>query len=126
MRNRLKRLERVAREGLVSFELLDGTTYWYGPETFFEVFGFYLECLKTNAHDWPDPPEPVKMVLKAKDIETAIPQVFGAFLPYDKETLVEERRLQPRSMVSRYDAETGTFVHLDPYDQRVSDLSEPL
>lgn len=126
MKDKVRRLERVAREGLSSFELLDGFTFYYAPESFLEVFGHYLQCLKTNAHDWPDPPEPVKMVLEAKDVEAAIPQVFGAFLPYDKETLVKERRLVPRPMVCEYDPETGTKVHLDPYDQRVGDLSEPL
>jgi hypothetical protein len=63
-------------------------------------------------------------VLEAKDIEAAIPQVFGAFLPYDPAVLIRERRLVPRSMVCRYDPETKTHVPLDPYDQRVGDLSE--
>ena len=81
MRNKLKRLERAARERLASFELLDGSVYWYDPESFFEVFSFYLECLKTSAHDWPDAPAVVQKVTEAKDVEAASPQVFGAFLP---------------------------------------------
>jgi hypothetical protein len=125
MRNRLKRLERAAREELTSFELLDGSVHWYDPESFLEVFGHYLQCLKTSAHDWPDAPAVVQKVTEAKDVEAAIPQVFGAFLPYDRETLVKERRLVPRSMVSEYDPETRTHVPLDPYAERPGDLSEP-
>jgi hypothetical protein len=125
VKNKIRRLERAARGGLASFELEDGGLYWYDPEMFLEVFHFYLECLASSAHDWPDPPEPVKMVLQARDVEAAIPQVFGAFLPYDRETLVKERRLVPRSLVSEYNLEKGTHVPLDPYAERPGDLSEP-
>jgi hypothetical protein len=125
MRSKIRRLERAAREGLASFELLDGSVYWYDPESFFEVFGHYLQCLRTSAHDWPDAPAVVQKVTEAKDVEAAIPQVFGAFLPYDRETLVKERRLVPRSLVSRFDPETKTHVPLDPYAERPGDLSEP-
>jgi hypothetical protein len=125
MKNKIRRLERAARGSLASFELLDGSTYWYDPEVFLEVFHFYLECLASSAHDWPDPPEPVKMVLQAKDVEAAIPQVFGSFLPFDRELLVKERRLVPRALVSSFDPAKGTHVPLDPFAERPGDLSEP-
>jgi hypothetical protein len=125
MRSKIRRLERAAREGLSSFELLDGSRYWFSSESFSEVFGHYLECLKTGAHDWPDPPEVVKKVAEAQDVEEATERVFGSFLPYDKKALIEERRLVPRALVTVFDSEKGTHVPLDPYAERPGDLSEP-
>jgi hypothetical protein len=60
-----------------------------------------------------------------KELDRHINEFFGAFLPYDRETLVKERRLVPRSMVSEYDPETRTHFSLDPYAERPGDLSEP-
>jgi hypothetical protein len=115
---------------LDSFELLDGSRYYYDPASF-EVFLFYCECLKTNAHNWPEPPEVVRKLTKAKNVEEAVVQVFGtgpfSFLVYNPDILVRERRLVPRSLVSEYDPEKGTHVPWDPYDERLDKvLSEDL
>jgi hypothetical protein len=129
LREQLRRLKGELYGELDSFELLDGNRYYYDPASF-EVFLFYCECLKTNAHNWPEPPEVVRKLTEAKAVEEAVIQVFGrgpfSFLVYDPEILVRERRLAPRSLVSEYDPEKGTHVPWDPYDERLDkDLSEP-
>jgi len=49
---------------------------------------------------------------------------FGTF-PYDLETLINERRLEPRGLVSRYDPVTGEHHVRDPWEHRPTpDLSE--
>jgi hypothetical protein len=127
LREQLRRLKGELYGELDSFELLDGSPYYYDPASF-EVFLFYCECLKTNAHNWPEAPVVVRKLTEAKDVEEAVVQVFGtgpfSFLVYDPEILVRERRLVPRSLVSEYDPEKGTHVPWDPYDELPGDLSE--
>jgi hypothetical protein len=49
---------------------------------------------------------------------------FGTF-PYDSEVLINERRLEPRGLVTRYDPETGEHHVVDPWEHYpVPDLSE--
>jgi hypothetical protein len=133
LREQLRRLKGELYGELDSFELLDGSRYYYDPASF-EVFLFYCECLKTSAHNWPEPPEVVRKLTEAKNVEEAVVQVFGtgpfSFLVYNPDILVRERRLVPRSLVSEYDPEKKNHVPWDPYDERLDkvlgeDLSEP-
>jgi hypothetical protein len=58
LRSWLKRLERGAREDLGSFELLDGSTYYYDRmETYKELFMHAYDVQLGEAHKWPEPPE---------------------------------------------------------------------
>ena len=127
LREQLRRLKREMRGDVDCFELLDGSCYYYDPASF-EVFLHYCECLKTSAHNWPEPPEVVRKLTEAKDVEEAVIQVYGtgpfSFLVYDPEILVNERRLAPRGLVSSYDPDKGEHVVWDPYDERLEDLSE--
>lgn len=85
-----------------------------------------------SAHNWPEPPEVVKKKLtEAKGVEEAY-EVFGvegAFseIDHEPEILIIERRLVPRSLMSRYDPEQGKHVPIDPYspENEMEDLSEP-
>ncbi len=43
LRSRLERLEHAVRGTLVSFELLDGTRYYYNPQTM-ELFLHWNKC----------------------------------------------------------------------------------
>ncbi len=114
----LKKLERAAREELVSFELRDGSRYYYDPGSP-DLFMHWYDCACAgNPADWPEPPEIVRKLCEAKDVRAALEEVRGGgssdFFPYDPEVLMRERRLEPRSLV----------VGRDPYDQEVEDLSE--
>jgi hypothetical protein len=58
LRGAIERLERRAREDLESFELLDGSTYYYDRlETYKELFlhAYYVQL--GDADKWPEPPE---------------------------------------------------------------------
>ena len=118
LRRRLKKIEHAARGNLTSFELLDGTRYYYNPQTFV-LFSHWMACTKAgNPDTWPEPPEAVRAVAEAKDPEAALESISGGaaeWLPYDREALLRDREIRPRSLVAGRDA----------YDQDVEDLSEP-
>jgi hypothetical protein len=117
LRARLRRLEYAARGTLVSFELLDGSRFYYNPQTL-ELFMHWMKCLKAgNPDTWPEPPEAVRKLTEAKDPEAALELISGGafWLPYDPEALLRERVIRPRSLVAGRDV----------YDQEVEDLSEP-
>ena len=123
LRNWLRKLERAASGDLESFELLDGSRYYFdaaGPTLFMHCH----DCIGAgNPTDWPEPPEVLLKLCEAKDVRVAFEAVMGGstdsftyddIFPYDPETLVNERRLEPRSLIA------GRDVH----DQEVEDLSE--
>jgi len=119
LRARLERLEHAARSTLVNFELLDGTRFYYNPQTF-DLFLHWYDCLVAgNPDKWPEAPEAVRKVTEAKDPEAALESICGGaswdVLPYDAEALTTERVIRPRSLVAGRDV----------YDQEVEDLSEP-
>ena len=128
MRRWIKRLEHAARGDLASFELLDGGRYYFDPASP-ELFMHWYECGKAgSAHHWPEPPERVRKVAEAKDVERAVELVRGEgswdFFVYDIQVLISERTLEPRGLVSRYDPVAGEYRVLDPYDYEHEDLSE--
>ncbi len=128
LRNWIKRLERASREDLESFELLDGSRYYFDPLSW-DLFMHWAECGKRNARDWPEPPEVVRKLTEAKDVEAALDALMDtqgafSFLVYDRHVLITERRLGPRPLISRYDPDLGEHVPLDPYEYEPEDLSE--
>jgi hypothetical protein len=129
MRRWIKRLEHAARGDLASFELLDGSRYYFDTASP-ELFMHWYECGKAgSAHNWPDPPEVLSKLTEAKDVEQTAELVRGEgswdFFVYDIEVLIGERTLEPRGLVSRYDPVLGEHVVLDPYDYyEPEDLSE--
>jgi len=128
IRGWVKKLERASREDLASFELLDGSRYYYDP-TSWELFMHWHDCaVQDTAHAWPEAPEVIRKLCEAKDPEAALEQVmstagFGGTV-YDPEVLIAERRFVPRGLISRYDPHLGKHVVLDPAVIRVEDLSE--
>ena len=117
LRGRLERLERAARGTLVSFELLDGSRFYYNPQTP-ELFMHWYDCATAgNPDKWPEAPEAVRKVTEAKDPEAALVRISGGaeWIAYDREALLREREIRPRSLVAGRDV----------YDQEVEDLSEP-
>jgi hypothetical protein len=83
------------------------------------LYLFCYDCLEAgSAHNWPEPPETLLEVLEAQDPASALeamlyPGVEGIF-PYDPDVIVNERRLEPRSLIEGE----------DPYDPVLDDLSE--
>jgi hypothetical protein len=106
LRNWIKRLERGAREDLESFVLEDGSRFYYNPASA-ECFLHSMDCLRAQGEGkttFPEPPETVKAIAKARDRGVALNQLypsgsFGVF-PYDVETLLQRGELAPRSMVA--------------------------
>jgi hypothetical protein len=101
----LKRLERETREDLASFILEDGSRYYYNP-TSAEIFLHSMACLRAQGEcePFPDPPETLKALTRAKGRRAALEQVCprGAFslFPYEEEALIERGELVPRSLVA--------------------------
>jgi hypothetical protein len=121
MRNKLRRLERAARGKLGSFVLEDGSRYYFDP-TSAELFLHWCNCLRAgSAHNWPPAPEVMRKLCEAKDVQSALEQVrdegsWDTFV-YDPEVLINERRLEPRGLVTRRDPESGEWHVRDPYDE---------
>jgi hypothetical protein len=128
LRSWIKRLEHAARGNLASFELLDGSRYYFDPLSW-DLFMHWSECIHAgSAHNWPPAPEIIRKVCEAKDVERALEEVrrggtFSTFV-YDEEVLINERRLVPRGLVTRYDPQTGKHHVRDPYEDFREDLSE--
>ncbi len=117
LRHWVKRIEHAARGNFASFELLGGGRYYYNPQTP-DLFMHWCDCLKAgNPDKWPEPPEAVRKVTEAKDPEAALERISGGaeWIPYDREALITEREIRPRSLVADRDV----------YDQEAEDLFEP-
>jgi hypothetical protein len=105
LRDAIKRLERRAREDLASFILEDGSRYYFNPESG-ECFLHSMDCLRAQGEcePFPEPPETVKAIAKARDRRAALNQLYpnGSFgiFPYEVEALVERGELVPRSLVA--------------------------
>jgi hypothetical protein len=102
----LKRLERGSRGDLVSFVLEDGSRHYYDPASA-EIFLHSMDCLRAQGEgktSFPEPPETVKAVTRARDRRAALKQLYpkGAFgvFPYEEEALLERGELVPRSLVA--------------------------
>jgi hypothetical protein len=132
LRSWIKRLERDARGEMASFELLDGSRYYYDRASR-DVFLHWAECiLAGSAHNWPEPPEVVRKLCEAKDVRRALQELtdpeslgtsgWGCFV-YEPEILINERRLEPRGLVTSRDPDTGEWHVRDPYEEP-EDLSE--
>jgi len=104
LRGWIKRLERDARGDLESFVLEDGSRHYYDP-TSGERFLHSMDCLRaqSDGEPFPDPPETIKALPRARDRAAALNQVAGGtfdIFPYDKQVLVERGELVPRSLVA--------------------------
>ncbi len=105
LKDKVRCLERRAWEDLDSFELLDGSTFYYDRlETYKELFLHAYDVQLGDADKWPEPPEVYRRMCEAKDPA----EVLERFRPedrerafvnlaelYDTDVLVHERRLVP-------------------------------
>ncbi len=118
LRGELHRLWASLRGQLSSFELADGSRYWYDPQAVgAELFLHGAACLRAGAPaNRPPPPEIVRALARAKDRRAAFEALApNPLFPYEYEVLVERGELVPRSMVA------GRAVH----ESTCADLSEP-
>jgi hypothetical protein len=106
LRDKLRRLERGAQSSLKSFVLEDGSRHYFDPASG-ECFLHSMDCLRAQGEgktSFPEPPETVKAMARARDRRAALNQLypngsFGVF-PYEAEALVERGELVPRSLVA--------------------------
>jgi hypothetical protein len=98
LRDALKHLRREMRGNLESFELENGSRYYYDPmEVFMAAFLHGMNCLGA-VEDWPDPPEVYVKMCEARDPAAVLERLTSAeavMFPYDREALISERRLVP-------------------------------
>ena len=106
LKGQLRRLERGLRGTLESFVLEDGSRYYYSP-TSAECFLHSMDCLRAQGEGkttFPEPPETVKAIARARDKGAALNQLypsgsFGVF-PYHVDAFLERGELVPRSLVA--------------------------
>jgi hypothetical protein len=80
LRDKMRRLERAMEGNLESFELLDGSRYYFDP-TSPELFLHWCNCATAgSAHNWPESPEVMRKLCEAKDLERAVELVHGGLL----------------------------------------------
>ncbi len=106
LRDKLRRLERLARGKLDSFVLADGTRFFYAPqEAFAQAFMFFSDSMKAdhNGDPRPAPPDILQAISNARDREDALSRALGGFshlLPVDKDALLSRGEFVPRELVA--------------------------
>jgi hypothetical protein len=105
LRDRLRRLEKTMRGRLSSFELADGTTFYFEPEEQSKAMFLYFADSMTADYKRkprPEPPELLKAVANAKDRSEVLSHVMNGYshLPLDREALIECGEFKPRSLVA--------------------------
>lgn len=116
LKGKLDRLEAGLLDHLKSFVLEDGSRHYY-DQTSGELFLHSMDCLRAQGDgetSFPEPPETIKALTKARDRATAVEQLATGPFPYDIPALVEYGELVPRSMVAGRDL-----------GEPLEDLSEP-
>ncbi len=107
LRGRVTRLQKAVRGTLDSFELADGSRFWFDPDAAArERFMFLASCLTADYRrkPRPEPPEVLRAVASARDREEALSRVMNGYdhLPLDAGALVERGELVPRSLAPGY------------------------
>jgi hypothetical protein len=107
------------RGSLDSFVLEDGSRYYHDPQSL-ELIEHIFDCLHAQGEGvpFPEPPEVVRAIARARDREAALHQVVGGgdlLFPYEVEALIEGGEIMPRSLVAGHELGEGPLP----------DLSEP-
>ena len=112
LRDRLRRLEKQMQGKLSSFELADGTHYYYEPEKVWsELFLHGAKCLDADyrSEPRPEPPAILQAVAKARDRRSVGERIYppGAtpFTAYESKALIERGEFIPRSFLANHDYE---------------------
>jgi len=119
LRDELRRVRASLHDELASFDLADGSRFWYDPYAVgAELFVHGCACLRAGApENRPPPPEILLALAEARDRRAAFAAVAPnpALFPYEREAFVERGELVHRSLVAGRDAD----------ESAPSDLSEP-
>ena len=119
LRDELRRVRASLHDELASFDLADGSRFWYDPYAVgAELFLYGCASLRAGAPaNRPEPPDIVRALTKARDRRAAFAAVAPnpAMFPYERLALVERGDLVHRSLVAGRDAD----------ESAPSDLSEP-
>jgi hypothetical protein len=111
LRDKLRRLEKLARGTMDSFVLRDGTRHFFDrQEAFCQAFSFFSDSMRAahNGEPRPDPPPILEAVAGARDREDALERALGGFvglLPIDRDALLSRGVLVPRSLIQGYELE---------------------
>jgi hypothetical protein len=105
LQDKLRRLEKAMRGTLSSFELADGSRYYFDPqEAGKTTFKFLADSLTADYKraPRPDPPALLQAVANAKNRGEALSRVMGGYphLPVDREALLARGEFVPRSLVA--------------------------
>ena len=105
LKGKLDKLQKAMRGRLASFELADGTRFFFDPqETFKATFLFFTACMAADCkgEPRPEPPEVLRAVAGARGRGAALYSVMGdsSHLPLDRTALVERGELVNRSLVA--------------------------
>lgn len=97
LRDKVRALERMARGHVATFELRDGSRFYYDSgEVYKEVFLHGINCLKADSlSEWPEPLEVYLKMCEAKDpaavLERFAPSDKSAWfidVPYERDALI--------------------------------------
>jgi hypothetical protein len=111
LRDKLRRLEKLARGGLDSFVLRDGQRFFFDKnEAFGQAFLFFSDSMRADhsGEARPDPPPILEAISNARDREDALHRALGGFahiLPIDRAVLLSRGELVPRSLVQGVELE---------------------
>jgi hypothetical protein len=122
LRDKLRRLEKLARGTMDSFVLRDGTRHFFDrQEAFGQAFQFFSDSMRADhsGEPRPDPPPILEAISNARDREDALERALGGFvglLPIDPEALLARGALISRSLIQGVEYEDLG---------ELEDLSEP-
>jgi hypothetical protein len=117
LRSLVKNLKRDARGNLVSFKLEDGSRFYF-DSIGLELFLHSMDCLKAQGGGvpFPEPPEVVRAIARAKNREAAYHQVRNGaswdLFPYEVDALIERGEIVPRSLVHGHELGEGPLLDL--------------
>ena len=117
LRDRLRNLKRDVRGNMDSFTVEDGTRFYFDPASP-ELFLHSIDCLHAQGEGkpFPEPPETIKAIARARDRRAALNQVVGSgsfdLFPYQDEALVERGEIVPRSLVHGHELGEGPLPDL--------------
>ncbi len=112
LKGKVARLQALLRGQLASFELADGSRYFYEPEkAWTELFRDHSDSMRADhrSEPRPDPPPILEALARAKDRRSAVERLYASDpappTAYDLEELVERGELVPRSFLAGHSHE---------------------
>jgi len=110
LKRAVQKLEEAVQGNKKSFELADGTRYYYDPvEIFSTTFQYFMNVLRADHARLPRPeaPEIVQAMARAKNRRRVFRQVMQGFsfmayevMAYEEEALVERGELIPKRLTT--------------------------